>query len=343
MNCQTYYGRRRQLILRGWCLLALLMSGMPPPVNTAPPGQILTTAREVRRLDDDARRAAPPVRLRGVVLRCWKNGPNFMLQDETDAIFVDLSRANAPGKASKLPLAMDIGSVVEVEDVAAAGMFAPIVVVQSELGIRVVGTAPLPCPLPLTAEAALAGLNDGHLVVIEGVVRQARSAAGSHATYALEMVFESTRLVVFLTENHADGSGLVDARIRITGISSGIWNKQGQITAPCLQVRDLRDITVLRAAPADPFALPVRSVANIMRYRPEDAPGHRMHIAGVVLHALPDGCVFVFDGARSVCVETFRRDPPAGAGQRAAPGAGSRGQRRQALGCPHHRSPPRPP
>ena len=314
-------GPERSHALGVLCTLALWIAGLPLSSGSAEPIPTITHGRDVRTLGDEAVKEAPPVRLRGVVLHRYPTGPAFILQDDSDAVFVDLvpSAGEQPGgehaevswptlgsprsaSAGDLPEGLVIGAEAEVEGVASPGHFAPIVLVSKSEKIRVVGTAAVPAPQPLTAEAACAGLLDAHRVVAEGVVRRAPPPVSS-ANPALEMVFESTRLFVYLKPTEEGWSDLVDARIRVTGVSSGIWNRQRQITAPCLMATDRRDITVLRPAPADPFALPARSVADILRYRPEDAPGHRIRVTGVVLHALQDGRVFVCNGDSAVCAE----------------------------------------
>jgi signal transduction histidine kinase len=284
--------------------LAGLIVGWQAGGRAAESARAITSVREVRALGDDALKAGFPVRLRGVVLYRYVAGDGFYLQDESDAIYVyvyvDPSRTK--GRPWELPAGLVPGAVAEIEGVALAG-FSPFVRLYGNAGIHVVGTAPLPAPVPLTADAAQTGLLNAHLVTVEGVVRRTHPTPVDPDKVALEMVFEGTRLLVYLDREEGGLGDLVGARVRIQGISSGIWNKQRQIIAPCLKVTNQRDITVLQAAPSDPFALPVRSVADIMRYRPEDAPGHRIRIAGVVLHALADGRVFVLDGASAVCME----------------------------------------
>ncbi|HSI15476.1 MAG TPA: sensor histidine kinase [Chthoniobacter sp.] len=285
-------------LLSALSALGLLIAGLQPTCRAAEPGSAISRIREVRTLNDEALSARPPVRLRGVVLHRYPTRASFILQDESDAIFVDLARDAQP-----LPENVDRGAVVEIEGMAKAGKFAPDIIVPSRDGLRVVGTAPLPAPVPLTAEAAQTGVLDVHRVTAEGVVRRAPKPLKPYATPSLEMVFENTRLFVYLMPDEGGWDDLVDGRIRVTGIASGSWNKYGQITAPCIMAIDRRDITVLRPAPKDPFALPAKSVADILRYRPEDSPGHRIHITGLVLHALADGRVFVFDSGRAICVE----------------------------------------
>jgi len=264
---------------------------------------VITHAQDVRTLGDDQLRAKPTVRVRGVVLLLSCPGGDFIIQDNTDAVYVTLSHHAASTLLGNPQVKIDVGSLVEVTGKATVGDFAPVILVNDIADLHVIGTAPLPAPLPLTAEAAQTGLLDAHRVVAEGVVRKVRARHNSDKREFLEMVFENSRLIVMINSIDDDLHALVDARIRITGICSGIWNNQRQITAPYLTVNNCNDITVLRAAPADPFVLPIRSVADIMRYRPQDAPGHRIHISGTVLHAMADGRVFVFDGESTVCAE----------------------------------------
>jgi signal transduction histidine kinase len=258
----------------------------------------ITRTREVRTLSDEALRARPSVRLHGIVTHRYPTRASFILQDESDAIFVDLSPDARP-----LPANIDRGTVVDIEGVAKAGKFAPDIVVARRDGLRVVGTASLPAPIELTSEAAQTGVLDVHRVTAEGVVRRAPKPLKPYGTPALEMVFENTRLFAYLMPDVTGWDHLVDARIRVTGIASGSWNKDRQITAPCIMAIDRRDVAILRAAPKDPFALPARSVADILCYRPDDVPGHRIHVTGIVLHALADGRVFVFNNGRAICVE----------------------------------------
>lgn len=262
----------------------------------------LTSAKEVRLMKDETLVKKPTVRLRGVILRYWPGRNSFVLKDESDAIFINL--VSARGARAKLPEGLGDGSLIELEGGASEGMFAPIVVVEDTTKIRHLGTVPLPLPEPLTSEAALAGRLDSHLVTAEGVVRRAYASVSSGYVTTLEMVFESTRLLVLVSEEDRDWDSLINARVRVTGISSGIWNKERQITAPCLMRITWSDIEILQPAPPDPFALPARSVAEIMRYRPTDTPGHRIRITGIALHAHPGGQVYVFDGERAVCVES---------------------------------------
>ena len=305
MTRQVHPPRTPVATLGLWVMLGLAPA-LPASADDTAKG--ITPVHDVRTMGDEQMRAMPSVRLRGVVLHRYVEDNAFILQDATDAVFVILPRHAARTQPGNPQLNIAVGSLVEVTGTATVGDFAPILVIHDPADVQVMGMAPLPAPQPLTAEAAQTGRLDAHSVVAEGVVRKVLANPNSHQPQFLEMVFEGTRLIVEINPDAADWDALVDARIRITGISSGVWNNQRQITAPYLAANLSRDITVLREAPADPFALPLRSVADIMRYRPLDAPGHRIHIAGTVLHALADGRVFVVDGENTVCVQAAGSD-----------------------------------
>lgn len=276
----------------------MLMAFLALGVRAARVGLPITHAREVRTLNDEDRFARLPVHLQGIVLYRYPTRASFILQDETDAIFVDLDPAARPLPAEIVP-----GALLEIVGVAKEGKFAPDILVPNRNGLHFLGTAPLPEPIPLTAETALTGVLDVHRVTAEGIVRRAPKPLKPYGTPSLEVVFENTRLFVYLMPDKNGWDDLVDARIRVTGVGSGSWNKYGQITAPCVMAIDRRDVTVLKPAPPDPFALPTKSVAEVLRYRPDDIPGHRIHTTGVVLHALADGQVFVSNGAQAICAE----------------------------------------
>ncbi len=290
--------RKAALAWLALCTTTIIFDGRSNFTFAADPMEPVTRVRALHLLGDEVLKARPAVRMQGIVVHRYPTRSSFILQDESEGAFVDLPRS-----AGSLPAGVIPGALVEIEGVAVAGAFAPMVSLAGADKIQVLGAAPLPEPRPLTSEAARAGLFDGARVVVEGVVRRAPETPISYATPALEMVFENTRLFVYLNASEEGWNDLVDARIRITGISSGMWNRQGQISAPCIMAIDRRDLVVIRKAPADPYALPVTRAADILRYRPQDEPGHRIRVDGVVLHALPDGRVFVFNGDRTVCVE----------------------------------------
>jgi len=283
---------------RVWSLLIWLTALLAPGVGAFNVPLPITHVREVRTLNDEDRFARLPVRLQGIVLYRYPTRASFILQDETDAIFVDLDPAARPLPAEIVP-----GALLEITGIAKEGKFAPDILVPSRDGLHLLGTAPLPEPIPLTAETAMTGVLNVHRISAEGIVRRAPKPLKPYGTPSLEMVFENTRLFVYLMPDKNGWDDLVDARVRITGVGSGSWNKYGQITAPCVMAIDRRDVTVLRPAPPDPFALPAKSIAEVLRYRPDDIPGHRIHTTGVVLHALADGQVFVSNGAQAICVE----------------------------------------
>lgn len=303
----------------------LLLSGGAAAADAAAAKGSITRIQEVRSLGEAALKTTPGASLRGVVLQTWPAKSNFVMQDEEDAIFVSLR--DSAGGPLPLPSGLVKGSFVEVTGVAAAGRFAPVCLVQRTAAIHLLGNAPLPAPLPLTAETAASGLLDCRRVTLEGVVRRLRTVTWLPLkTVQMDVLTGGTRVTVFLEEASPAWKELVDARIRVTGICSGIWNKEGQIIAPSLLEVTREEVTVLRPAPTNPFAQPVLSVADILRFRKTGEPGHRIHIVGTVLHASADGRVFVMDEGRTVCVES------------AGPSGVAAGDRVDAVGFPSMRA-----
>ena len=94
----------------------------------------------------------------------------------------------------------------------------------------------------------------------------------------------------------------VDSRVRIRGVAASMFDLRGGVIRQQILVRGLSDVIVVEAGAADPFFLPVQSVATLLQSPASAVPRHRVRVQGAFTHA--DGAPFLEDGTGRLVVFT---------------------------------------
>lgn len=233
--------------------------------------RVLTTVAALRNLPAAQAARALPVRIRGVVT--W-NDPIYnqmYLQDRTSGIYVKYSgHPKVPG-----------GALVEVRGLSGAGDYAPVIVAPE---FRVVGAGTLPAPVRATAEKAEAGALDSQYVTLEGVLHSIRFAENpNYPVVSGDLKTELGQVHVFTTPSFPDLSQvrrLDDAKVRIRGVFSSIYNAQRQLLGYQLLVESPGAVEVIEPAVPDPFAVEATPIGWLLRFSPHARYGHRVKVAG---------------------------------------------------------------
>ncbi|MFM2295665.1 MAG: hypothetical protein RLZZ350_2078 [Verrucomicrobiota bacterium] len=228
-----------------------------------------TNASQIRALTQDEAAQKFPVQLRGVVVDEGIGG--CVIHDGTAGIYL----AGAP----ELIQPLRRRDLVTVEGVTDPGGFAPIVAVSK---LVKVGHGEIPKPLAVTFEQLVVGQADGQWVEVSGIVRSCEPvsrATGSRT--ALELATGGGRLDVRGELDLPSGS-LVDAEVRVRGVCFNQHNSSRQLVLPVLHIPTGVEITVTKPAPAAPFAEPLTSVSQLLRFAADGNYGHRIHATGVV-------------------------------------------------------------
>lgn len=273
------HGHLIALPLLAWLLAEALAA---EPVAAEP----LTTARaiaaHVTPIDGQPR----PVDLEAVVTYQDPSGTIF-LRDDTGATFI----ADPPNNP-RVPAGRRLRVVGENFN----GLFIGGIRKRS---LTLLDQGPPPEPKPITPAIMEAGSMHYDWVWLEGVGREIIPTGESTATLLLlcgdrevEVQFDSFPAV--------NPPLLVDARLRVVGLAAGETNDRRQVIRPYLRSRGLEDVTILEPAPADPFAEPVVSFAELGRRR---AAGRRVVIEGVVTAVDTTRGLFLHDGERGMFVE----------------------------------------
>ncbi len=277
-------------------LLPLIACSLLLPLAASAGSAVLTNAAEVRALTLEEASRHLAVQFQGTVLEA--GGSALDVYDGTTALYMLLSR----GAVSDSRLRP--GDYVEAVGNTDPGEFAPIVRLTS---LRKLGTRPLPEPRQVTFEELASGGLDAQWVEISGIVRYSERSPNNAQKSRIEMVAGGGRLVVRLNTPRVD-EPLVDAQVRLRGICYYLVNKNRQAVSPMLSVPPGVPITIEVPAPADGFAIPVRPIASLMRFSPETAYGHRVHVRGVVTCQQPAEMVWVGDGTVGLRVQTQQKE-----------------------------------
>ncbi len=271
------------------CWLAGFMrsAGGQTPTNTTVAG-LITKVELIRKLSRQEANRGLPVRIHGIVTYDNKEWGNLFVQDETGGIgswpWLEGSKVAA-------------GDVVDYEGVTEQSGFGPSL---RPSKITVTGKSVLPAPSKHSYGFILTGSDDAQWIEVEGIVHKAEG----QQIRLLIQGGDTFAWVNNLTVPAADA--LVDARIRIRGVCHPIWNDKKQLTGFSLLTPGTNQITVLEAAPADPFSIPASPIAELMLYNPESATSgtriHRVKIKGVAT-AGGDSKFFVQDASSGAKVE----------------------------------------
>jgi two-component system sensor histidine kinase/response regulator len=237
-----------------------------------------------------------PVRFRGVVSG---NREITFLQDDTGATFVSgFDATNA------LP-----GMLVEIEGYANPGQFATCVTggpgKWTPVRTRVLGPGVLPEPEELSANELVRGRMDARFVAVTGVLR----SDGNGLPITLKVGAETIPIRLPPGE-HLPGQFTVGSKVRVVGAYGVRFNSRRQLIGIAIWASGSEAFTLLNAAAADPFALPLSTVASIGQFSTDD-PSERYRIVGqVICHRRGRG-FYVSDGTGTVWVGSAATNIPA--------------------------------
>ena len=265
-------------------LACLLAEALPAAL---PAGEPLTTARAIAAHVTPAGEPPRPVELEAVVTY-QEPAVGIYLRDGTHATFIFDPRLGNPRVSA--------GQRLRVVGQTHNGLFIGGIRPES---ITLLDQGPPPEPRPITPAIMEAGSIHYDWVWLEGVGREIIPTGESTATLLLlcDDREVEVRFDIFPAEELPP---LVDARLRVTGLAAGETNDRRQVIRPYLRSRGLEDVTILDAAPAEPFAQPAMSFAEVGRRR---AAGRRVVIEGVVTAVDISGGVFLHDGDTGIFVE----------------------------------------
>jgi signal transduction histidine kinase len=167
--------------------------------------------------------------------------------------------------------------------------------------IEVIGRGEPPPATPVGPADLATGRYHYHRVAIEGVVRSVVAAGDSAVVLTLQAGGKPARIEVEVpaAEAEAAAEGLVDARVRATGLIVGNINDRRQVVEPFIRVKQLADVEVLEPPPADAFAIPPTPLDALVSQAIGD---YRVRVRGTAVAGPLAGAVYLRDGDRGVRV-----------------------------------------
>ncbi len=275
--------------------MALLLASVACAFQLSAQTVALTNAAQIRDLTAEQAAKRLPVRLRGVVMdHASPTDYAIVLADETAGIYL-LADTNLFQHTQSSDL-------LEIRGVTDPGQFAPIVRVR---GLKKIGTAPIPPPRPVTYGELLTGAPDAQWVEITGVVRRLVTPVTN--IWRVYIAADGGTLSV-RGNLPRDPQIQEDAEIRFAALCFYQFNQKRQVLTPILQIPRGTPIEVVKPAPADPFAVPVRPADSLLQFTPENPGGHRVHVRGVVTHCQSGTTVWIRDGASGLRIHAPQPD-----------------------------------
>jgi len=250
----------------------------------------LTTAAAVNEMKREEAQNGYPVKIRGVVICIVSNRPAFIVQDATRAVYVVVESA----AISELP---QIGTYLEVEGKTDKGSFAPIVRARQ---VNILGLGSLPDPIQPTWDQLMNGSLDDQWVELKGVI-----VSLSHRPLGWTSIRLRTQDGTLPVDFRAPGQTpeMLDryenAVVRLRGCFFVSWDiETGQVRRGVIRMY-VNDITEDQPGPADLFATPGKTAAELMQFDPRASAFQRVKVSGQIVY-VQGAEYFMMDGTNGV-------------------------------------------
>ena len=294
---------------RVWALVVLTSwywltgAGIPK----AQSAEVLTRAAHVKALSSEAAAQGLPVRLRGLVTYAHPQSYALFLQDRSAGIYLN------PGDAAHFSeIQARAGDWVELEGRTHPGAFAPIVA-GIETGhaptMRILGRTNFPPAPRISSDLSAISSFENGWVEIRGVVRLVEHAAEFPSDDRIRLMVDTgSGRIRAMVPGFAAGTELpkhwVDSEVRVRGVCSSISNDRRQLVGMQLLVPGMEHVILDQLAPGDPFAMTESPMDELLRFRTDSVPEHRVLIAGVVTAVRPGKGFFLQSQGRGIWVST---------------------------------------
>jgi len=273
-----------------------IILGWASTACAAPPGA-LTTLHAVRSITGAEARQGLPVAFEATVTYYDNDGADLFVQQDNQALYVE----SKPHK-----------DLVPGDRVLVQGK------TRSSFGTDVIGEsvtllhhgAP---PKPVDADFAqlIHVERDCMLVTVRATVRSADIVQYENmpGTY-LKLIMDGGSVDAIARGSDDDKlKKLLDAKVEVTGVVSGVFDNKMQLTGIMLQLPSLDDVKILERAITSPYSLPVTPMDKVLSaYYVRDLT-HRVHVQGTITYYQPGSEAVLQSGSKSLWVSTQASNP----------------------------------
>jgi signal transduction histidine kinase len=238
---------------------------------------VLHAVEQIKRLAREEWQRSYPVKIRGVITTVLDSG--FFIQDSTASVY---ARWRAPTDYD----APRLGDLWEIEG-ATFAEFAPNVQVSRATRL---GPGTMPEPLRPTWDQLINGSLDTEYVEVQGIIT---SVSSDHVTLLTRSGKISLELPDLQPQQLAQHQ---NALVRVRGCVMPVRDIKTQQVIPGQLRLANAAITADEPPPANPFALRLKHVSDLLRFDLRAGAFQRVKIAGQLVH-LRDGQLFLMDGS----------------------------------------------
>jgi signal transduction histidine kinase len=244
-----------------------------------------------------------PVKIRGTVVLQIGKGRVFNIHDGRECIAVHFFKAQEQAlwkSPAPPPTVTEYGADVEIEGITGPAGYVPVII---PTRIHRVGTGMVPPARRVSMERLISGSEVSQYVEVEGVIQNVLPLSGNNAEMSIVVEGQTCDIKIHNAAK-LDPDAYVDARVRIRGCSSPIFNLRSEATGIRLIVQDPQHIEILRPPPKDPFLAPRVPLKGLLPFAREPEVFHRKVTQGVVNFALPGKFFFLQEGNAGVRVDS---------------------------------------
>ncbi|HTL66325.1 MAG TPA: ATP-binding protein [Lacunisphaera sp.] len=259
----------------------------PAPVPGPAGHTVLRLAEQVRELSPDEAAQGQPVQLSGIITWASREADFFFMNDTSGGVCV----VQPPQRSDKVM----IGVKVTVTGVSAPGKFTPLVLANE---LNPTARLDLPEPKQITLEQALTGIEDAQWISLRGYVRDVQHDGAWGRLAITTSAGEFTGLLTWSNSL----AGLRGSVVRVNGVCSVLTNAKRQLTGIQVWIPSLQHVAIEEPAPADPFAIPERSLASLRQYNSGPALNRLVRVAGTVVHQVAGEVLHIQDGTEGLMV-----------------------------------------
>ena len=246
---------------------------------------LLTDANTLRNLSPEAAARHHPVHISGVVTYVDQQWQMLFVQDSTGGVYVD-----AQGS-----LDMSAGDLVDVQGWSDPGNYAPEI---TRPTIKRLGRGALPSARAVSIEQLLTGKEDSQWTEIRAVVRGVSRLSANQLL--VQLAAGHSRFAAVIPDfKDPVLPNLIDAVVRVSGVSGTLFNQRRQLIGIQHYVPSLDYVRVESPGPRDLFASPVTAIGQLTQFTVDAEDAQRVRLTGVVTLRRA-GSFFVKDATGSV-------------------------------------------
>ena len=274
-----------------WFALAVVCPGVAPAQDQSLP--VIHEIGKIHQLTREEAQRGYPVEAKAVVTYFDPYGPDFFVQDQSGAVWVDWT-AGMP-----TPVA---GDLIELQGVTTQRDFSPDLI---KPRWRVIGKAPMPKPETVTFAGLASTSMDARWVQVEGVVRwavhQHRTPAENHLR--LVVALKGGEISVLIPwENSMEPYHWIDATVRIQGVSGADFNFKNQLVGVRINTPSLDYLKVLKAPSGDLSSVPIDSIGALQTFSRRTRGDHRIKTSGIVTANVRGQGIYIQDASGGVLI-----------------------------------------